>query len=1278
MSRWLFNRTMLCITIGLIVIGMTAPVWGQETRGRVNITVLDPQKAVVVGANLELVDLATNETRKAVTTSAGNYVFVNLPVSKYKLTVSFQGFRNTTYDQVTVSSTKETDIQAILQVGAPTETVTVEAVAPVVEASSVAIGSVIDVKHIDTLPLQGRDISQLSRIVPGYTGTWNGLPSSAQGNNVDGVISSTSRMKFGGNSAPSVSVRLENIEEMTVQTDQLDMNQGFGMATMQNNFTTRRGTNSYHGQVFWDHRNDNLNASSWSNNARGVGCKPWPICTKAEFKLNDFGGNVGGPILKDKLFFFFSLSKAVQPGSSTRGSSVLTPSAQAGNFTYTGTDGQSHTVNVYQTAKAFDPNLQGTMNSVISQEMGRVNSAVATPGSSITTTTDPIVNTVNWNSPNPQTTWFPTFRVDYTPGSKWRINLAVNQTKFKAATSASPLFPGPEFSDIAGGNKSNRVSSSLGIDWTASNTILNAFRFGYLYPPSWSPWGEGQWSDWSSHPETVGWPLMTSPMTWNYPISNYYPVFTIADTVSWMKGSHTINMGFSAYREQDKYWNTPEPTRVTLGMDTGDPAYNALTNAGSYNPLPFASTTQQGSARSLYALLTGRVTYITGMYKYDKQANSYIQEPLKHFDLNEVAKAGGVFIQDAWKFRPNLTVNMGFRWDFTAASVDLNGMYHNANLESIYGPSGVGNLFKPGTLTGNMNPTIDERPQPYNNWYTTPQPSLGLAWSPKFGDSFLKKIFGEGNTVIRASFSLRNFTVPYQYFWNNATDYGAFYYQFYTATARNSTAPGSFAPGSLTLGQKYPTYAYNPATYEKSVPASRFTFNNNQTTNGINGMDYNISQPYTMSWTFNIQQRLGKSRALEVRYSGNRTLHQWLSLNVNEVNVFENGFLNEFKNAQKNLAVNAANGVTSFANLNPTAGTVAVPIMTGAFTGDKNGAQTASSFRNATFITNLNTGAVGSMASTLTTYGSVPYFCNLVGSSFGPCAGLGYTGAGAGYPINIFQANPFASGIPATVMSDPAFSNYHALQIDFRQQYWHGMSFDANYTWSRNLGVNSPNDWTGAYTQYTLRDLHESYGPTNYDMRHVFNLSGAWDLPFGSGKSFLNSKGPVDRIVGGWTVGTIFVYRSGSASRMTGGYSTYNNLADGGVNLNGVTREELQSAVGVYKGSANYVTLIDPKYRTVGVGANTTYITANTTPGTYVGAFYVYGNAAPTCDISLTKDTYITEGVKINFQAQFLNAFNHPIFTGSPSGSVRSSSWGTTTGASNSPRVIEFRLRIQF
>jgi len=176
----------------------------------------------------------------------------------------------------------------------------------------------------------------------------------------------------------------------------------------------------------------------------------------------------------------------------------------------------------------------------------------------------------------------------------------------------------------------------------------------------------------------------------------------------------------------------------------------------------------------------------------------------------------------------------------------------------------------------------------------------------------------------------------------------------------------------------------------------------------------------------------------------------------------------------------------------------------------------------------------------------------------------------------------------------------------------------------------------------------------------------------------LKGTGPVDKIAGGWSVGTIMTYRSGAPARLTGGYSTFNNIGDGGIVLNGVTRDELQNAVGVYKTGANYVTMIDPKFRTVNVGANTNFITANATPGTFAGTTWIYGPGGFECDLSLTKDTAVTERSRIQFQAQFLNAFNHPIFRGSAGGSVRGSGWATTTGASNNSRVIEFRLRFSF
>src|SRR5262249_22388782 len=229
---------------------------------------------------------------------------------------------------------------------------------------------------------------------------------------------------------------------------------------------------------------------------------------------------------------------------------------------------------------------------------------------------------------------------------------------------------------------------------------------------------------------------------------------------------------------------------------------------------------------------------VSGSFPYDPKSGKYIQERARYFALDEIASAWGTFVQDSWRFRPNLTVNAGLRWDFTNASHDIQNAYHNADVSSLWGPSGVGNLFKPGVLTGNPNPTIAERPIPYQNWYKTPQPSLGIAWAPRFQDGILQKLLGTEGSVIRTSFSLRRFTVPYQYFWNNAANYGSLYYQFYTTTARNVAGAGSFAPGSLSLGQPYPELLLSPAKYEKVIPLANFTFNNDQYRNGSNGMKY--------------------------------------------------------------------------------------------------------------------------------------------------------------------------------------------------------------------------------------------------------------------------------------------------------------------------------------------------------------------------------------------------------------------------------------------------------
>jgi hypothetical protein len=579
-----------------------------------------------------------------------------------------------------------------------------------------------------------------------------------------------------------------------------------------------------------------------------------------------------------------------------------------------------------------------------------------------------------------------------------------------------------------------------------------------------------------------------------------------------------------------------------------------------------------------------------------------------------------------------------------------------------------------------MNPALTASTNPYNPWKVTPQPAFGFAWNPKPADGVWKKIFGGEGTVLRGGFALRRFTEPYQYFWDYATDYGSFYYQYFYLNANNTGQTGTFAPGSLSLGSTLPTFGLSPTAYQSTAPESEFTFQN---ATGVNGLDKNIKQPYSESWNFGIQRSLGHSLALEVRYNGNRTIHQWIGINPNEVNVFENGFLAEFKNAQANLAAGGGNSFSS-SNGNPT------PIFDAAF-----GGANASDYTNPSYINYLNTGQVGRMASVLSGIsGTVPYFCNLVGAGFSPCAtNAGYTGAGAGYPINFFQANPFAAGSATGQLVSSGYSNYNAMQIDLRQGNWHGLQYDANYTWSHSLGVSSNNQWTGAFNAFTLRNLSKSYGPSLFDLRHVVHANGTYDLPFGRGRQFLNHNGLLDKTVGGWTVGSIMTYQTGEPAQLTGQYGTYNDYADGGVTLHNITPSQLQKSVGVYRvPGQTFANLINPKYlaSTTGGGANSQYISPNITPGTIGQVIYLHGPRQFYQDISITKAVPIHESLKFRLQAAFLNAWNHPVFGdangygfvdagvqdyGFGLGGVSNESSGETPGFG---RTIEIRANIDF
>jgi len=1312
------TRAVLLILLGLWVVPFT---WAQHgSEGTVTVTVVDSSRSMVQSAQLELQDLTTNDLRKGETEENGTHTFVNLSLGKYKLTVSKAGFQTQVFPEVVVQAAQTTDISSMLKVGSINQTVEVSGgAAPLVETTTNAIGTTVDLKQIEDLPLQNRDLTALAQLVPGYNGTWDGLPSIAQGNNIDGVISSSSRMKFTGNSQAVVSPRIEAIQEMTVQTEQLNLDQGFGQANMQLNFVTRRGSNAFHGRVYDDFQNDGLNANSWLNDAI-TSLNPANPARKNLFHRNDFGVSVGGPIIRDKLFFFGSYAELKIPGSYSTSNNLFTEAAQAGNFTY-----NNQTVNLFTLAQNYNganpganlptavldcsnaaapANCPGGSGGVLAGANASTSAGQLTPSS----TGDPNLNQINWQVNNAQTSYFPAVRVDYIASQKMRFNLAWNMTKDNYPGANPPDFPGSTWAKTGAGNSDKSYTVGLGFTWTLSPTLVNELRGGFLYNVSLNAYNAPPLS------------LANPQLGWNYPSAPYpqgaqmsgtifysginteYPVFNASDTMTWQHGAHTMNYGFSWWREQNHYYNPAAGYPVVnFGLANGDPAQGAFT-IGAGGTLPGASTGQQAEAEQMYAILVGRVSGIQGGgggYPFDTQANNYVQK-VGRYNLDELIGGKGLFFQDSYRIKPNLTLNYGLRWDFTAADKDLSSLYHSASPAAIFGPSGVGKLFNPGALTSDpngLNPMLTQNPNPYHAWNVAPQPAFGFAWNPK----------GRGSLVVRGGFSLRKFTEPQQYVWNQASDYGSFYYQSFFLNANTTGVPGTFAPGSLSISdfnpsaaptQAFSPYVYGlaPATFLKSEAASDFTFLGGP---GLNGINPNIQQPYTESWNFGIQQQLGQSRALEVRYVGSRSERQWLNINPNEINIFgttsqfPNSFLTQFKNAQANMAINQANGITSFAD-NGYAGQSPVPVFDAAFAGESPGGPGVplSDYGAGNFITQLQTGQAGAMANTLAGVGgTVPYFCNLVGNSFLPCANNVAAGtfnaAGAGYPINFFQANPYSQGIGSSYTVAEGYSNYNALQVDFRQRAWHGLQFDANYTWSHTLGVATQNNWQGQGAVFTLRDMRLSYGPTLYDLRHVVHINGTYDLPFGRGRQFANRSGVLDRFVGGWTLGTIFSFQTGAPFLLLGGTNTFNDYGDGGVTLNGVTESQLQSSIGKYPipGTTN-VAFINPKYLSSTGGPNLTYISSNTSPGAFGQRVWLHGPHNTYDDISIAKHFPITERLRFTLQAEMLNAFNHPTFGSAATNgaanfgynALQNSGFGLSGNTLNAARVIELRANFEF
>lgn len=1253
------------------------------STGSLNVTVADASGGVIPGAKLVLKDLGTNDIHTATTKGDGTIVIPFLTPATYSLTVTKDGFASNQYAQVTITTNQVTNLAVALKVGAVTETVNVTADrSPILNTTSNTISTNMDMKQVADLPTAARSVRSLAFLVPGAVDdSFNNLPGGAENESSNGFSTLIDRNKSGGFDAESTAVtqRLESTQEMTVETGELDASKG-GIAAMDIGYLTKRGTNQFHGQLFWDYRSEALNANSW---ARNFAHQPRGLLI-----INDFGASVGGPLWKDKVFFFASLGNYRTPSQNNVQTTVPTPLALSGVYSYflcqAGTGGTTGKTCVTSNNVATTNVLKngagggftGAINPLIAANLANIQAAIAMPGVTTTSAGSGDLNhyIINFAHHLSTVQRFPALRLDYNVTHNFRLTGVAIGTFTYSNNTGNPPYPGPVYANQSTSGKGRNYQVVAGFDWTLKPTIVNAFRVGYLYSfnefssqgvgaPTADMIAQGQ--------QAAGFTLTTGLNPFNQLHGgSLYPITSIKDDTTWSRGKHTMIFGGEGLIFNDHYYNQQFVPQINYAsINSGDPVKPSLDNAVNNNSTPGA-TTAQTDVEALYATLTGRVA----SYNYGQfvNAKTKVYEPGIAFDLNERRTQIAIFFNDSWKATPTLTVNAGLRWDFVGASTDQTGFYTRPTESDLWGPSGQGNIFKPGTLTGNFNAIEGPHAQAYAPTYVHPQPTLGFAWNPhQDPDNWMGKILGNGKTVIRGSYTFKNYVEGTQNFWNFGSNNGANFNTTFNASPVTNTGtapgPGFYNAGTYSLGNPRPaTLANSPIPYRQIITQTGVAL----TSVSFSTFDPHIKVPYVESWQFGIQRSLSTNSVMEVRYVGNVSHGQWLARDFNEINIFENGFLAEFKGAQANVA---ASGGKTIKGANPT------PIMDQAFktTG-------ASAYTNPTFITDLQNGYAGAMANTLAT--TTSYYCSLVGGNFAPCQTRGIAGTGT-LPINFWRANPYAERGSIFEMGNNGSSNYNALQIEFRQNPIHGAQFNVNYTFSKGLGIGEEGSTAPGYYGgrsnspggfLTLRNQNLNYFPSSFDVRHVMHASGTYDLPFGHGRQFFNQSKIANAVIGGWTIGTIIGWQTGEPHLLSGGTSTVNGGGNSGIVLTNVTPSQLQHSVRAHHVAGQaYVQMLDPKYVGTNGQANPNYINYQTTPGQFGRMLWLYAPPNFNTDMSLNKLIPVYRETNLKLQAVFLNAFNHVSWNGMNT-TVQGTTFGTSTSLFAGARQIEIRANFQF
>jgi hypothetical protein len=1381
-------------------------LYGQSTNGSIGGTIEDVTQALLPGVRVTATNVATGIVSTLLTNETGSYNFPNLLPGQYKVTAELTSFQTETRINVEIGNAQQLRLNFVMKVAGPQQSVEVTVFTDsLVATSGASVAGVLSEQRVRDLPIVGNNAMDLFAtqpgVVTGFSGT-AGQPrseasyeTSISGLNVAGNVNVT---RDGINNSAAANSNLagyqsatvlnpEMIGELRVTIAPVDAELGRGNAQMQ--VLTRSGTNTYRGSAVWTVQNSALNARTWQENTTGLP----PSAQPGWFNTQQYTLSYGGPIKKNKTFFFVLWDQVFDWQRSNVVSTVLTPCARNGIFRFFDNviNGNAAIPNSSTQARSVDAAGNPVTNlgplryaSVFGQLPANLPAANADCSNLAALVTgapwDP--NRTNFDSTgyvqrlvNPNFMPGPN-RWDFgdglnTAGFAWvrrvrgngdlggvsfqgtdqlnrrQINAKIDHNinsqhkvafgytyEYTYSEGQNVQLGLPAYPNSADPSKAYRRPHVFTLNFTSTlaSNMVNEARVGLRRTANESaPQTSDNLEDfffdvngYSVLPRlgsgtvfsaTSAMPFQNSVFNYFTPSRNVAPFWTYGDTLSWAKGKHAFKFGGEARRNSLTIWDNGEGSNanpMALGRTETDTLFAQVSGIAGNTPymsgVPtvLAGTTTTGNVlamRQLLSFLSGSVGNITQNFYLnssqdlkwsDIKSSPYRKRTTRQDEFSFFAK-------DDWKIRRNLTINLGVRWDYYGIPWEANGMtaglvgggaaafgYSGRSFDDWMAPGQRGDLTSFEFIGPNSpNPGKTLFPKDWNNV----GPAVGFAWQLPW--------FGEGKTAVRGG---------YQVTYQTRTTLGAAAVPEPGTTSWSGTISdnagrpayldlaGLRASGSSLIPVFIPVSPDRPL---QPIPLTR--------SQALTVFDPNLVTPYVQNLTLSVTRSLSANVTLDVRYIGTLARKQFYGslFNLNIPNFRSNGLKDAFDivraGGESDLLNNIFRGQTVGGQ---------------AFDGTNAGARMRTS---TTFANNLANGNYVGLSNSLNTLSTSA--CSANSSVVGQAGSVLRCN---GFPENFVVTNPQFSNI--TYNSNLGSNNYHSMQAQISVRPYHGVGFQATYTWSKNLGIQNccsgPANGGQSGNFVGLTDplnRRLDYTLTGDDRTHILQTNGSFDLPIGPGKQFLkNSSGLVARVTEGWKLGWIFNLVSGPALDIQAANMLYSNGVPDIVGPFPFDEAGVRwgQDAGTYTGG-NYFPADAFQIAKDPQCLNPSIVAASLTANCNLAAVYdaktgqallvhplpgkagtlgrraLRGVTVPTFDMNLAKLFRISESKSIQFRIDASNVLNHPVpntpqLSLAPSaatnalntsfGQILNATGFSTVGAKTGYRKVQVGLRFSF